>query len=187
MDHFQIFPCHQWLWLPWLPFCLSTTTFLATFSSQWFQNHTIFYIFSSTGMPPTTFLHSNFRITPSFTFSHLPLTIFLYSDFRFPCHHKRGIRSTILSKCDGIESRWIALHRHHQVYKYVPSLVTRSSHISRTLYSTYTTPLFLHPPLLFFSSTSHTPAILLILQHINILASSLVSTMVTPVEFASDR
>src|SRR6266851_3378780 len=138
-------------------------------------------------MPPTTFLHSNFRITPSFTFSHLPLTIFLYSDFRFPCHHKRGIRSTILSKCDGIESRWIASHRHHQVYKYVPSLVTRSSHISRTLYPTYTTPLFLHPPLLFFSSTSHTPAILLILQHINILASSLVSTMVTPVEFASDR
>ncbi len=115
------------------------------------------------------------------------ITTFLHSNFRFPCHHKRGIRSTILSKCDGMESRWIASHRHHQVCKYVPSLVTRSLHISRTLYPTYATPLFLRPPLLFFSSTPHAPAILLILQHINALASSLVPAMVTLVEFVSDR
>ncbi len=60
------------------------------------------------------FLHSNFRIAPSLMFSRpLPTTI-LHGDFRFSCNYKRGIRSTTLSKCDGMESRWIALRRHHQ-------------------------------------------------------------------------
>ena len=138
-------------------------------------------------MLPTTFLHSDFGIAPSFTFSCLPLTAFLHGNFRFPCHYKRGIRSTTLSKCDGMESRWIALCRHHQVCKYVPSLVTRSLHISRMLYPAYATSLFLRPPLLFFSSTPHAPAIPLILQRINVLASSLVPAMVALAEFVSDH
>ena len=135
----------------------------------------------------TTFLHGDFGIAPSFTFSCPPLTAFLHGNFRFPCHYKRGIRSTTLSKCDGMKSRWITSCRHHQVCKYVPSLVTRSLHISRTLYPTYATSLFLRPPLLFFSSTPHAPAIPLILQRINALASSLVPAIVAPAEFVSDR
>jgi len=186
VDCFQIAPCCQHLWLPWPPFCLSAAAFSATFSSQRLQNHAVFPIFLSAGMLLTTFLHGDFGIALSFTFSCPPPTAFLHSDFRFPCHHKRGIRSTTLSKCDGMESRWIASHRHHQVCKYVPSLVTRSLHISRTLYPAYATSLFLRPPLLFFSSTPHAPAVPLILQHINALASSLVPTMITPAEFVSD-
>ena len=187
VDCFQIAPCRQCLWLPWPPFCLSAATFSATFSSQRLQNHAVIPVFLSAGMPLTTFLHGNFRITPSFTFSCLPLTTFLHGDFRFPCHHKRGIRSTTLSKCDGMESRWIASRRHYQVRKYVPSLVTRFLHISGMLYPAYATSLFLRPPLLFFSSTPHALAIPLILQHINMLASSLVPAMVVPVEYVSDR
>jgi len=113
VDHFQIAPCCQCLWPPWLPFSLSAATFSATFSSQRLQNCTIFHIFSSASVPPTTFLHGNFRIALSFMFSHPPPTTFLHGDFRFPCHHKRGIRSTTLSRCDSMESRWIALCRHH--------------------------------------------------------------------------
>ena len=60
------------------------------------------------------FLHGDFRIVLSLTFSHPPLTTVLHSDFRFSCNYKRGIRSTTLSKCNGMESRWITSRRHYQ-------------------------------------------------------------------------
>jgi hypothetical protein len=54
--------------------------------------------------------HSDFRIALSFTISRTPLTTFTEtSDSYNHYNHKRGIRSTTLSKGGGMESRWIML------------------------------------------------------------------------------
>jgi len=151
VDHFQIAPCGSLLDWP------SLSTPLATF-----QVH------------PSSqqFLYSDFRIAYlPFTFSRPSPTIFHYSDFRITYNNKRWIRTNTWCMNEGLDrqdSQWIASCRHHQVHKYVPSLVTSSLHMSRSLYPVYATPHFFilqHRECALLCSFSHQPP----LDHLLIL------------------
>src|SRR6266851_831421 len=93
-----------------------------------------------------------------------------------------------------MDSQWIASHRHHQVHKYVPSLVTSSLHVSRSLYPIYATSRFFvlwHKECALLHSFFHQPLpplpLSLFSSACNALSSTSIPTIVTPMEFVSDR